>query len=61
MLSERMGSPNSKKCVLIEDNDNLKDLNNYLPNLLTYLWENPKLVAILLSNSNTQDIKDHLA
>ena len=61
MLSERMGSPNSKKCVLIEDNDNLKDLNNYLPNLLTYLWENPRLVAILLSNSNTQDIKDNLA
>ena len=61
MLSERMGSPNSKKCVLIEDNDNLKDLNNYLPNLLTYLWENPKLVAILLSNSNTQDIKENLA
>ena len=61
MLSERAGSPNSKKCVLIEDNDNLKDLNNYLPNLLTYLWENPKLVATLLSNSDIKDIKDNLA
>jgi hypothetical protein len=32
-----------------------------LPNLLTYLWENPKLVATLLSNSNITDVKEHLA
>ena len=56
MLSERAGSPNNKKFVLCEDNDNLKDLNNYLPNLLLYLWENPKIVAILLSNSDINDI-----
>ena len=61
MLSERAGSPNNKKFVLCEDNDNLKDLNNYLPNLLLYLWENPKIVAILLSNSDINDIKENLA
>ena len=32
-----------------------------MPNLLTYLWEHPKIVAILLSNSNIKDIKDNLA
>ena len=61
MLSERAGSPNNKKFVLCKDNDNLKDLNNYLPNLLTYLWENPKIVSILLSNSDINDIKENLA
>ena len=61
MLSERDNSQDSKKCILIDNNDDLKALNNYIPNLLTYLWENPKLVSILLSNSNIKDIEDNLA
>ena len=61
MLSELPGSSNNRKCVLVEDNDSLKDLNNYLPNLLKYLWENPKLVAKLLSKSDKNDIKNNLA
>ena len=61
MLSERDGSPNNNKYILEENNNNLKFLNNYLPNLLTYLWENPKIVALLLSNSNKNDIKSNLA
>ena len=61
MLSERENSPNNKKFILTKDNDALKDLNNYLPNLLTYLWEHPKIVALLLSNSNINDIKNNLA
>ena len=52
----------SKKFELEENfNYYLKDLANYIPNLLNYLWENPKLVATLLSNSNIKDIKEHLA
>ena len=61
MISERDGSPNNKRFILTKDNNGLKDLNNYLPNLLTYLWENPKLVAVLLSNSDIKDIKENLA
>ena len=61
MLSERENSPNNKKFVLTKDNEELKYLNNYLPNLLIYLWENPKIVALLLSNSNINDIKNNLA
>ena len=61
MLSERDNSQDSKKCILIDNNDDLKALNNYIPNLLTYLWENPKLVSILLSNSNIKDIEENLA
>ena len=42
-------------------NDFLKDLTNYIPNLLSHLWENPKAVSILLSHSDIDDIKNHLA
>ena len=53
---------NNKKFELKENtSDNLKDLTNYIPNLLNRLWKNPKLVAILLFNSNITDIKERLA
>ena len=42
-------------------NDFLKDLTNYIPNLLTHLWENPKAISTLLSYSDIDDIKNHLA
>ena len=52
----------NKQFELLENpNDFLKDLFNYIPNLLNLLWENPKLVEFLLSNSNINDIKSHLA
>ena len=56
-------SESSNKKFELEDSssDILKDLTNYIPNLLNHLWENPNLVALLLSNSNIKDIKDHLA
>ena len=51
-----------KKFELIENNsEHLKDLNNYLPKLLTYLWEDPKLMSNLLMNSNIDDIKKTMA
>ena len=47
-----------KKFELMENNNvYLKDLNNYIPKLLTYLWEDPKLMSTLLLNSNIEDIK----
>ena len=46
------------KFELIEQNgESLKDLNNYIPKLLTYLWEDPKIMSNLLINSNIKDIK----
>ena len=51
-----------KKFELIENNsEHLKDLNNYIPKLLTYLWEDPKLMSNLLMNSNIDDIKKTMA
>jgi len=51
-----------KKFELIEQNSEiLKDLNNYIPKLLTYLWEDPKIMSNLLINSNIKDIKKIIA
>ena len=48
--------------LLVENNkDYLKTLYLYIPRLLTYLWENPSLIATLLIHSNKNDIKKYLA
>ena len=47
---------------LVKDNkDYLKTLFLYIPKFLTYLWENPKIIAKLLLNSNKSDIQSYLA
>ena len=51
-----------KKFELVENNsEQLKDLNNYIPKLLTYLWEDPKLMSNFIMNSNIDDIKDTIS
>ena len=50
-----------KKSILYEDKSFLGNLNNYLPNFLTYLWENPKFMAQILLNAEIQDVKEYLA
>ena len=53
---------NLKEYILVENNyDYLSVLNTYIPNLLTYLWEDPKLVAKLLINADKEDTKKYLA
>ena len=54
--------PNFKEYILVKNNyDYLSELNTYIPNLLSYLWEDPKLVANLLMNADHNDIKKYLA
>ena len=55
------GQESRKKSILCEDKSILGNLNNYVPKFMTYLWENPKLVANILMNSEIQDVKEHLA
>ena len=51
-----------KKFELMENNSEiLKDLNNYIPKLLTYLWEDPKLMSNFLINAKIDDIKRTIA
>ena len=50
-----------KNSILCEDKSFLGNLNNYIPNFFTFLWENPKFVAEILLNSEIQDVKEYLA
>ena len=50
-----------KKFILKQDLSDLKILINYIPNLLECLWENPKLVADLIINSDLKDVKETLS
>ena len=53
---------NLKENILIKNNyDYLQVLNTYIPNLLNYLWEDPKLVAHLLMVSDKSDTEKYLA
>ena len=44
-----------------EEGEILKELNIYIVKLMTYLWEQPKLVANLLLTADKNDIKENLA
>jgi hypothetical protein len=53
---------NFKEYILVKNNyDYLSELNTYIPNLLSYLWDDPKLVANLLMNADHSDISKYLA
>ena len=53
---------NIKKFELIDQyTEHLKDLSNYIPKLLKYLWEDPKMMTNLLLNSKPNDIKKSMA
>ena len=44
-----------------EQHDYFRDIYTYLPKLMEFLWEQPKIVAKLLSLSNIEDVKKNLA
>ena len=47
---------------LVEEPESyLLDLNTYIPKFLTYLWEMPKVVSLLLLNSDINNVKKILA
>lgn len=53
-----------RKFLLVDEptqKEYLRDLNNYIPKFLLYLWDEPKLIVKLLQNSNIKDIRNHLA
>jgi len=51
-----------KENILVKNNyDYLQVLNTYIPKLLNYLWEDPKLVAKLLVCSDIKDTEKYIA
>ena len=63
LLNEKL-SDEDKKFELIytyeEQKQYLKNTYSYIPKLMKYLWENPKLVSTLLINSDIIDVKEYL-
>ena len=65
-LNDNSKNKNSNKSLkeycLVENNyDYLEVLNTYIPKLLNYLWEDPKLVANLLMVADKDDTNKYLA
>jgi len=67
MISERLYNENYKYKLIKNDNEgkeelsNLKGLNIYINSLMNQLWEQPKLIYLILSNANIKDVKNNLA
>ena len=61
MISERERKDN-RKFELIEEPENyLSDLNTYIPRLMEFLSDDPKIVATIIKNSDLNELKDHIA
>jgi hypothetical protein len=64
LIANRSGREKSKY-ILISKKDDLEaylgDIYTFVPVFMNFLWENPKVVALLLMNSKLEDIKSNLA
>ena len=65
MIIEIFKSNNSKKLILITNNELLEqklgELNLYIQPCLEAIWKSPKLVTNLLLNADLKDVKKNLA
>ena len=62
--SQKKANPSKiiKEHVLIENNyEYLSNINVFISNILRYLWDEPKLLADLLLETDKEDIKEFLA
>ena len=60
-ISEKTGKDDRKFELVEEEGEMLRDLNTYIPKLMNYLWENPKIVAQIIQKAEIKDVEDHLA
>ena len=64
MINERLGI-DDKKYILVDKNEDqckfFKELNTYIPKLLFFLWNKPKIVSEIIHNSEIQPVREHLA
>ena len=63
MINERL-KIDDKKYQLVDKNEDqckfFKELNTYIPKLLFFLWNKPKIVSEILFNSDITLVKEHL-
>ena len=59
----KLRSKEKIKNELVENNDDiLHDLNMYLPKLMNYLWEQPKIVSAIIKHAEPKkELKEHIA
>ena len=64
MINERL-NVDDKKYQLVDKNEDqckfFKELNTYIPKLLFFLWNKPKIVSEILYNSENKPVQEHLA
>ena len=61
MIAERTGKDDRKFEIVEEQGELLRDLNTYLPKLMNYLWEQPKIVVGVIKNADNNNLKEYLA
>ena len=61
IIAERTGKDDRKFELVEEQGELLRDLNTYLPKLMNYLWEQPKIVVGVIKNADKNNLKEYLA
>ena len=60
MIAERT-MKDDRDYELVEKTDFLRDLNTYFPKLMSYLWDQPTIVAKIIENADSNDLKEQIA
>ena len=60
-INQRLGKDNRKYELCLDDQEILRDLKNYIPNLMNRLWELPKTVVSVIENASKENLKEHLS
>ena len=60
-ISQKEGKDDRKFELVEGEGELLRDLNTYIPKLLNYLWEKPKLVAQIIQKADLKDVEEYLA
>ena len=46
---------------LVEQTEFLRDLNTYFPKLMSYLWDQPNMISLIIQNTDIKDLKNYIA
>ena len=61
MISERTKKDYRKYELVKNQGEVLRDLNTYFPKLMNYLYEEPKIISLIIQNSQIDELKQYLA
>lgn len=61
LIDEKTRDEDRKYELVKNPGDFLHDLNTYIPKLMNYLWEKPKIVCSIIQNTKNAFVKRHLS